>query len=145
VTVFGPAPVQIGDTLGRYMWLTGYVKNVTSHDDLVTTTLSVAGVPTGCIANQYVVPQMPPTSTFRLYAAESRPVAYRARFECQEPAVGGEYDLTVTFSVDHLAHPAYEGDPEAGDEFDAPGPSGTNAIANNSVSQSVTLTVAPPP
>jgi hypothetical protein len=145
VTIMGPAPVQIGDTLGRFMWLTGYVKNVTGHDDVVKMTLNVAGLPTGCIVNQDAVPQMPPTDIFRLYAAENKPVVYRARFECQEPAVPGAYALTVTFSVDHLIHPAYSGDPEAGDEFNAPGPSGTNAIANNSVSLPVTLTVAPAP
>jgi hypothetical protein len=70
---------------------------------------------------------------------------HRVRFECHPPAVEDEYEITVTFSTDHLAHPAYSGDPEAGDEFDAPGPSGTNAIANSSVSQPVTLTVVPPP
>ncbi|MGA9347434.1 MAG: thrombospondin type 3 repeat-containing protein, partial [Anaerolineae bacterium] len=130
VSVFGPAPVQMGDTLGRYMYVTGYVKNKTLHTDSVQMSLGTSALPTGCTANQYTNPMMPPTSTFTLLAGEVKPVVYRARFACTCSATQGDYNITVNFSVDHLPIVA-----PAGDEVGA-------ALTNNTVSIPVVLTVS---
>jgi len=130
VTVFGPAPVEIGDDLGRYMYVTGYVTNLSLHEDEVQVDLTVDGVPAHCLADEYDNPMMPPIGHFVLYASEAKPVIYRVRFECDALAAQGEYNLTVTFSVDHLPIPS-----PPGNEVGA-------ALLNNEVSIPVTLTVS---
>jgi hypothetical protein len=130
VTVFGPAPVEMGDVLGRYMYVTGYVKNRSLHSDEVQMSLSVSGLPADCTVGQIANPMLPPVGQFLLMADEVKPVVYRAQFLCDSSAVQGEYNLTVTFSADHLpvASPP-------GDEVGA-------ALLNNQVSMAVTLTVS---
>jgi hypothetical protein len=130
VTVFGPAPVQMGDTLGRYMYVTGYVKNKSLHTDTVQMSLSTSTLPTGCSVSQIANPMMPPTGNFLLLAGEVKPVVYRAQFKCTCSATEGEYNITVNFSVDHLPIVAPPGD-EAG-----------AALLNNTVSIPVVLTVS---
>jgi len=135
LAVFGPAPVQIGDVLGRFMYVTGYVKNLSLHTDKVQMSLSVplpaALVGTDkCTVTQITNPMMPPVGLFLLFAGEVKPVVYRAQFLCGTAAPQGEYNVTVSFSVDHLVYA-----PPAGDEI------GT-ALLNNTVSVPIVLIVS---
>ena len=139
LVVFGPAPVQIGDDLGRYMYVTGYVKNRSLHTDKVQMSLSVP-LPAElvdqqhpeqkCQVKQIANPMMPPVGLFLLMAGEVKPVVYRAQFICGSAAPQGEYNVTVSFSVDHLPIPS------------PPGHEVGAALLNNAVGIPVTLTVS---
>jgi hypothetical protein len=127
LAVFGPAPVQMGETLGRYMYVTGYVKNLGLHIDEVAMSLGVSALPTGCSANYHT---MLPVGHFALHAGENKPVVFRAPFEGNSSASQGEYPLTVPFSVDHVELVS-----SAGDEVGA-------TLLNNDVSLPIILTAS---
>ena len=61
---FGPAPVNISDTQGKYLWTICEIGNTSSMDEVVTISLDVAGVPAGCDMLQQLI--LPGQDTFVL-------------------------------------------------------------------------------
>ena len=115
LTVFGPAPVNLSDTTGHYMWSLGEIGNHPNcpynHTETVTLTLTITPpVPAGCTAvTQQILPGRNP---FYLLASEQKWVLYRTRFECHDPLPNppwndavGIYPLDVKLCIDHVAHP----------------------------------------
>jgi hypothetical protein len=100
LTIFGPAPVNLSDTLGHYMWTLGEIGNLRSHDETVTLTLTIdPSAIAGCtIETEQILPGRNP---FTLIAMEQKWVLYRTRFECHDPAVPGIYPLNITLCIDH--------------------------------------------
>jgi len=105
IMVFGPAPINLSDTTGRYMWVIGEIGNVTAdpnnHDEIVDLIFTVLGNP-GCSENLQQI--LPGRSEFRLLEKEQKWVLFRARYECHEPVDPGIYPLNVTLTIDHVAH-----------------------------------------
>jgi len=115
LTVFGPAPVNLSDTTGHYMWSLGEIGNDPDcpydHTETVTLALTITPpVPAACTAvTQQILPGRNP---FYLLASEQKWVLYRTRFECHDPLPNppwndavGIYPLDVKLCIDHVAHP----------------------------------------
>jgi len=100
---FGPAPVNISDTEGSYMWVICEIGNSMGYPETVTIDLSVAGVPGGCDQLQQIV--LPGQDSFELAALEQKWVLYRERYECHEPAAEDVYTLDVQFCIDQVPQP----------------------------------------
>jgi hypothetical protein len=107
--IFGPAPVNLSDTAGHYMWAIGEIGNLVNHKETVSLSLTI--VPSaiaGCtIATEQILPGRDP---FYLLPLEQKWVLYRTRFECHDPAVPGIYPLNITLCIDHVT-------PGAGDDL----------------------------
>jgi len=100
LTIFGPAPVNLGDTMGHYMWALGEIGNLINHKETVSLTLTmVPAVPAGCetLAEQI----LPGRNPFYLLELEQKWVLYRTRFQCDDSAVPGIYPLNITLCIDH--------------------------------------------
>jgi hypothetical protein len=93
---FGPAPVNLSDTQGAYMWVICEIGNLDAYVNPVTIDLSVTGVPAGCAQNQQLV--LPGLHTFKLTALEQKWVLFRERYECHN-AVQNIYPLDVSFCI----------------------------------------------
>ena len=111
LTIFGPAPVNLGDTMGHYMWALGEIGNLINHDETVDLKLTI--VPTTIAGCTVVTSQiLPGRNPFYLLHLEQKWVLYRTRFECSISAVPGIVPLNITLCIDHLAH-----DPASGDDI----------------------------
>jgi hypothetical protein len=129
---FGPAPVNLSDNGGAYMWVLCEVGNFSGHDDTVTIT-SAANLltwtpPTGCTAVTSLL--IPGQTTFVLLEDEQKFVLYRTKFECHAPAIEQTLSISVTVSIDHVEVPL------EGDDINP---------ANDSVTVSQNILVGPPP
>jgi len=81
---FGPAPVNLSDNGGAYMWVLCEIGNFSGHDDSVVITsaasLLTASLPAGCTANTVLL--IPGRTDFVLLNGEQKFVLYRTKFEC---------------------------------------------------------------
>jgi hypothetical protein len=137
---FGPAPVNLSDNGGAYMWVLCEIGNLTGHDDLVNITSAAnlivsAGIlggpigdPDGC-GNSTVL-LIPGRTDFVLLANEQKFVLYRTKFECHAPATQSVVPLSIQVCIDHVQQP-----PDGDD---------TNA-ANNCVTVNQNVVIGPPP
>jgi hypothetical protein len=99
---FGPAPINLSDTAGSYMWLICEIGNFSGHDDVVVINPQVTGNPANCtLVNTLVIPGR---TRFILLEDEQKFVLLRSRFECHTPAVAGVYPITASLGVDHQLH-----------------------------------------
>jgi len=104
MVIFGPAPVNLSDTVGHYMWALGEIGNLRTHNETVTLSLTVdPSAIAGCTIETEQI--LPGRSQFTLLAMEQKWVLYRTRFECHDPAVPGIYPLDIALCIDHVAHP----------------------------------------
>jgi len=94
---FGPAPANLSDTQGRYMWVICEIGNGEPYPEVVEMSLSVTGAPLGCDQVQHLV--LPGMESFYVTAEEQKWVLYRERFECHAPAIENVYPLDVVFCV----------------------------------------------
>jgi hypothetical protein len=132
---FGPAPINLSDTDGSYMWLLCEIGNLTDHDDIVDITTAAAvnaqlagALPVGCTVSTVLL--IPGSTHFVLLADEQKFILYRSRFECHTPAVQSVIPITVTVSIDHNQ------EPPDGDDLNT---------ANDSASVSQNIIIGPPP
>ncbi|MGB6896548.1 MAG: hypothetical protein WBF37_11505 [Dehalococcoidia bacterium] len=105
--VFGPAPINISDTMGRYMWIIGEIGNLTDHDDTVQLILTITSPPAGCTEDAQLI--LPGHNPFTLLALEQKWVLYRVRYECPT-GTPGIYPLDIELCIDHLEHSPPSGD-----------------------------------
>ncbi|UCH87774.1 MAG: thrombospondin type 3 repeat-containing protein [Dehalococcoidia bacterium] len=113
--LFGPAPINLSDTMGRNMWTIAEIGNLRDHVETVELTLTIdPDSITGCLADPFA-PELilPGHNPFALLALEQKWVLYRTRFECHAPATPGIYPLELELCIDHVAHP------DGGDDFNA--------------------------
>jgi len=109
LTIFGPAPVNLGDTMGHYMWALGEIGNLINHDETVSLALTIVpAVPAGCTAVTSQI--LPGRNPFYLLHLEQKWVLYRTRFECDGSAAPGIYPLNITLCIDHVLHVPPSGD-----------------------------------
>jgi hypothetical protein len=114
--LFGPAPVNISDTTGRYMWAVGEIGNDSGHVEVVELSLTIdPSEVDGCTIDAQLI--LPGHNPFKLMVDEQKWVLYRTRFECPGPTVPGIYPLDVELCIEHFTNPAYTGDPADGDEL----------------------------
>ena len=129
---FGPAPINLSDNGGAYMWVLCEIGNFSGHDDSVVITAAsailTASLPTGCTASTVLL--IPGRTDFVLLAGEQKFVLYRTRFECHSPATQQVLPITVTVSINHV-----QVLPD-GDDLNT---------SNDSVSISQNIIVGPPP
>jgi hypothetical protein len=129
---FGPAPVNLSDNGGAYMWVLCEIGNFSGHDDAVVISdpaaILTASLPSGCTASTVLL--IPGRTDFVLLAGEQKFVLYRTRFECHSPATQQVLPITVTVSIDHVQ------EPPDGDDLNS---------ANDSVSVSQNIIIGPPP
>jgi hypothetical protein len=136
---FGPAPINLSDTGGAYMWVLCEIGNFSGHDDLVNITaaasLITTAIPSGCTATTTLL--IPGATTFVLLEDEQKFVLYRTRFECHAPAVQSTFVLSITVCIAHQPAPPnpMHPIPDGGD---------SNA-ANNCVTVTQNVIVGPPP
>jgi hypothetical protein len=103
--VFGPAPVQISDTGGRYMWVIGKIVNLRGHLESVTVDLSLPEndwPPDGCSETPELILPGNVDPVFMM-AYEDKWVLYRVHYVCHE-SVAGVYPLDVELCADHSVH-----------------------------------------
>jgi len=129
---FGPAPVNLSDNGGAYMWVLCEIGNFSNSNANVTITdpasLVTATLPTGC--TKATVLLIPGRTDFVLLAGEQKFVLYRTRFECHSPATQQTLPISVTVSITYVPIP--------GDGTD------TNT-SNNSVTVNQNIIIGPPP
>jgi hypothetical protein len=130
---FGPAPINLSDNGGSYMWVLCEIGNFSGHDDAVIITdpanLLTWTPPAGCTATTSLL--IPGRTDFVLLADEQKFVLYRTRFECHAPATEQVLSISVTVSIDHQLH--------------TPGPDGDDSnAANDSVTLTQNIIVGPP-
>jgi hypothetical protein len=94
---FGPAPANLSDTQGRYMWVICEIGNSEPYPEVAQMNLTVSGVPAGCSQVQQLV--LPGQERFYMTALEQKWVLYRERYECHDPAVPNVYPLDVAFCL----------------------------------------------
>lgn len=100
-----PGAIDLSNTLGSYMWVSGELLNLSSHQDSVTIDVEIIGVPDGCdFTTAVIVPGQP---TFSIDPQGTTAVSLRTRFECHAPAQPAAYPITVTLCVDHNAPPGH--------------------------------------
>ena len=95
---FGPAPANLSDNAGAYMWVICEIGNLNPWVNPATIDLSVTGVPAGCTQAQQLV--LPGLETFLLQPLEQKWVLYRERYECHSPVAQNIYPLDVSFCVE---------------------------------------------
>ena len=102
--VLGPAPVNLSDTAGKYMWVIGFITNDLVPEPLddpndgdlpevVDITLTVTGAPEGC--DQSTTKILPPITPLSINEGETKPVLFRVFLECHDPAQPDIYQLTI--------------------------------------------------
>jgi hypothetical protein len=112
---FGPAPVNVSDTTGRYMWTICEIGNHGTLDEVVNISLDVDGVPAACDEVQGQI--LPGQARFALPAGEQKFLLWRNRFECHAPADEGLHTLTVAVCVDAEQQAVdHDGDTIAGND-----------------------------
>jgi hypothetical protein len=94
---FGPAPANLGDTTGRYMWAICEIGNNEAKASTITMSMDVTGAPAGCTQGEQLI--LPGQESFVMTPGEQKWVLYRMRYDCTTatPAV---YNLNVSFCVD---------------------------------------------
>lgn len=83
--IFGPSPVQISSTQGRYMWFIADIRN--SGDTLLNVVVRAgqgASTPIGCSSLKQLI--LPATEETTVPAGGERRMLYRFRYECHAPA-----------------------------------------------------------
>jgi hypothetical protein len=131
---FGPAPINLSDNGGAYMWVLCEIGNFSGHDDSVVITSAASLLtwtpPAGCTAATSLL--IPGRTDFVLLEDEQKFVLYRTRFECHTPAIEQVIPISITVNINHQLH--------------VPGPDGddTNA-SNDSVTVNQNIVVGPPP
>jgi hypothetical protein len=129
---FGPAPVNLSDNGGAYMWVLCEIGNFSGHDDSVIITDPAALLtwtpPTGCTASTSLL--IPGRVDFVLLEDEQKFVLYRTKFECHAPATEQVIPISITVSIDHVQ------EPPDGDDSNA---------ANDSVTVNQNINIGPPP
>jgi hypothetical protein len=100
IVLIGPAAVNLSDTNGRYMWVMAEVGNFSSHNELVTVSISIAeAVPTGC--TRTIVLILPGQAQFILIVGEQKFIVWRVRYECHAPATSQVINQTVQVCIAH--------------------------------------------
>ena len=99
---FGPAPVNLSDAQGKYMWTICEIGNNSNHTETVEIDLKVMGPPLGCTMDQELI--LPGQTTFTMLSGEQKFVLWRNYFQCHDPALPDVYTLTVTSCIDHVDH-----------------------------------------
>jgi hypothetical protein len=98
---FGPAPVNLSDNFGSYLWVLCEIGNDSGHDDLVTINPEfIANLPGDCTAELQLI--IPGQTTFILLEDEQKFVLYRVRIECHSPLVDSVVPVTVRLTIDHI-------------------------------------------
>jgi hypothetical protein len=95
---FGPAPSNLSDEQGRYMWAICQIGNNEALPMVVDITMDVTGAPAGCTQLEQLI--LPGLETFTMSPGEQKWILYRMRYECHTPATPGVRNLTVEFCVD---------------------------------------------
>jgi hypothetical protein len=96
--VFGPAPANIGDTTGRYMWVICDVRNLSDHAEQVSIELAVDDPPAECTEARGLI--LPSFEQFWMQVGEQKWVLYRVRYECSG-GNPGVYPLDVSMCITH--------------------------------------------
>ena len=135
---FGPAPINLSDSVGAYMWVICEIGNnsdnndtiLPGHDDVVQLSYSVTGLPAACNTGSLnsqgtqVTLVIPGSTTFVLLDDEQKFVLLRVRFECHTGVTPGIYPITATVTVDHQ-------DTGGGDETPAQQTNNTKTVITN--------------
>jgi len=99
---FGPAPVNLSDSMGAYMWVICEIGNPNTRANLAGISLDVTGVP-ACMTDIQLV--LPGQLEFLMQGNEQKWVLFRERFECHDPVAEDIYTLNVKFCVEFAAPP----------------------------------------
>jgi hypothetical protein len=108
---FGPAPVNISDTAGAYMWVICEIGNLDPYVNPATISLETGidldgdtdvDVPNvdGCDQLDQLV--LPGQDAFLLEPLEQKWVLFRKRIECHDPAVEDIYEMVVKVCVEPI-------------------------------------------
>jgi hypothetical protein len=84
ITAIGPGPVNVSDTVGRYMWVIGEMGNLSSDPDSVTISLSLD--PTDLDQCEATITDLilPGQESFTMLGDEQKFQVYRVRYECHD-------------------------------------------------------------
>ena len=118
---FGPAPINLSDNTGAYLWVLCEIGNFSGHDDLVVITgagtndqsegqpAPSAGapietqidsaLPDGCDSTVSLL--IPGRTKFVLLDGEQKFVLYRGNIECHSPATEQVVAISIDVAIDH--------------------------------------------
>jgi hypothetical protein len=103
---FGPAPINLSDNDGSYMWVLCEIGNFSGQDDAVVITaaanLLTWSPPAGCTATTSLL--IPGRVDFVLLEDEQKFVLYRTKFECHAPATEQVLSISITVSINHISN-----------------------------------------
>jgi len=91
---FGPAPVNIADSTGSFLWAICEIGNLHSIPQAVTITFNTAGMPAACTQEDLTI--LPGQSSFVLEAGEQKFIVFRAGLVC---LTGTDQLVPLTVSV----------------------------------------------
>jgi hypothetical protein len=135
-TKFGPAPVNLSDNDGAYLWVLCEIGNDSGHDDFVIITDPAdidaaleAQVPADCDVTVSLL--IPGRTDFVIFADEQKFILYRANIECHDPVPQQVVGISITIEIDHQLHPVQ---PD-GDDTDP---------SNDSVTVTQNIIIGPP-
>ncbi len=95
---FGPAPANLGDTAGKYLWAMCEIGNLETYVEGATISMNVTGAPAGCSQITQLI--LPGQSTFLLQPNEQKWILYRVRYQCPAgSATPAVYPLNVQICV----------------------------------------------
>ncbi len=106
---FGPAPVNLSDSAGAYMWVICEIGNLETEPIVATISFATGidldgdtdvDIPevVGCSQVDQLV--LPGQESFTLAAEEQKWVLYRKAIQCHDPALEDIYEMVVTFCAE---------------------------------------------
>jgi hypothetical protein len=138
---FGPAPANISDATGRYMWAICEIGNPQPYVETATISMDVTGTPAGCTQAEQLI--LPGQETFYLAAGEQKWVLYRMRYECHDPAVPAVYNLDVKFCASAEAIP-FDDDGDTQIDEDGTPPDGVDNDGDSQIDEDPVDGSSPP-
>ena len=136
ITVIGPGPINVSDTIGRYMWVIGEMGNFDADPQTVTISINVDPINLpGCDPTD-LDQIIPGQSTFTMFPEEQKFQVFRLRYEChaaqQDTVVYVDVEKCIEFAggldddndgeVDEDSRDGIDDDADSEDGEDPPNP-----------------------
>jgi hypothetical protein len=159
---FGPAPVNLSDTVGSYLWAICEIGNLETDPLTVTIDFTTSGLPDedednngdtipDCVQDDVTI--LPGASTFVMAGEEQKFLVFRARLECHAPVTEQVIGLDIGIGVDSDPDDDGDGDVDEdsrdgidddGDSIDGEDPPGGPSDEHNQTRE-VIISAVPTP
>jgi hypothetical protein len=147
---FGPAPVNISDNTGAFLWAICEIGNLHSNNaQTVTIEFDTAGMPAACTQDDLTI--LPGQSSFVLEPDEQKFIVFRAGLECHsttDQVVPLTVTVTLTGDGDDdddgaIDEDSRDGIDDDGDSIDGEDPPGTDDDIHEQIREVIISSVQP--